>query len=293
MTDFEPIEGTNGGVLKKILVEGKGDAKPTAGDKVQVHYTGTLTADGSKFDSSRDRDGNFEFQLGVGQVIKAWDVGVATMKQGETCILRCTAEFGYGERGSPPKIPANAGLDFEVELLDWAEGSKEPWQMSIQEKMENGEKKRLEGNDKFKSGDFHGAVRAYRAGLIPLQDMYEEAGEETGERQTEDRETGKELTVKLALNLAMARLKTDGEMFSAVKECSLALSLSPDNTKALFRRAQANMRRGELAPAKTDLEHVLSVDAENSEAANELKKVEVAMAKAKKAEKAMYSKMFG
>jgi FKBP-type peptidyl-prolyl cis-trans isomerase len=56
---------------------------------VSVHYSGMLTKDGSKFDSSRDRPGKFDFQVGVGQVIKGWDEGIVTMKKGELCILRC------------------------------------------------------------------------------------------------------------------------------------------------------------------------------------------------------------
>ena len=86
---------------------------------MEVHYVGTLTADSSKFDSSRDRDDTFKFDIGGGQVIKGWDKGVATMKKGEKSILRCTSEYGYGASGSPPNIPGGASLDFEVELFGW------------------------------------------------------------------------------------------------------------------------------------------------------------------------------
>lgn len=53
------------------------------------------------------------------EVIKAWDIGVATMKKGELALLTCKPEYAYGETGSLPKIPANATLEFEVELFDW------------------------------------------------------------------------------------------------------------------------------------------------------------------------------
>jgi FK506-binding protein 4/5 len=81
---------------------------------------GTLL-DGTKFDSSRDRSEPFKFKLGAHQVIKGWDKVVETMKKGEICKVTLKPEYAYGENGSPPKIPANATLVFEIELLSWEE----------------------------------------------------------------------------------------------------------------------------------------------------------------------------
>jgi FK506-binding protein 4/5 len=108
----------DGGVKKTITVAGDGYETPEAGDEVSVHYTGTLL-DGTKFDSSRDRGSPFVFKLGQGAVIKGWDVGVATMTKGQRATLVCAPEYAYGSAGSPPKIPANATLSFDVELLSW------------------------------------------------------------------------------------------------------------------------------------------------------------------------------
>ncbi|KAL5222440.1 hypothetical protein ABZP36_027153 [Zizania latifolia] len=106
------------GLKKKLLKEGEGWETPEVGDEVEVHYTGTLL-DGTKFDSSRDRGTPFKFKLGQGQVIKGWDLGIKTMKKGENSVFTIPAGLAYGESGSPPTIPPNATLQFDVELLSW------------------------------------------------------------------------------------------------------------------------------------------------------------------------------
>jgi FKBP-type peptidyl-prolyl cis-trans isomerase len=107
---------TQSGLQYQDLVIGTG-AEALAGKLVTVHYTGTLQ-DGTKFDSSVDRNQPFTFTLGAGQVIPGWDEGVAGMKVGSKRKLIIPPALAYGEQGYPPVIPANATLTFDVELLD-------------------------------------------------------------------------------------------------------------------------------------------------------------------------------
>ncbi|GAB4235432.1 MAG: hypothetical protein Kow00121_62970 [Elainellaceae cyanobacterium] len=114
-SENQDVTTTSSGLQYVDLVEGSG-ATPQAGQTVFVHYTGTLE-DGTKFDSSRDRNRPFSFRLGAGQVIRGWDEGISTMKVGGQRRLVIPPELGYGARGAGGVIPPNATLIFDVELL--------------------------------------------------------------------------------------------------------------------------------------------------------------------------------
>lgn len=108
-------ETTPSGLQYSIDRPGTGE-RPRPGQIVSVHYTGWLT-NGTKFDSSRDRNQPLEFPIGAGRVIRGWDEGVAAMQIGEKRTLVIPPDLGYGARGAGGVIPPNATLVFAVELL--------------------------------------------------------------------------------------------------------------------------------------------------------------------------------
>ena len=104
------------GVDVLIISFGTGPT-PQFGQKVSVHYTGRLI-DGTKFDSSRDRGLVYKFDIGKGDVIRGWDVGIEKLRKGDRAILTCSPDFAYGAKGVPGIILPNSALIFDVEVIN-------------------------------------------------------------------------------------------------------------------------------------------------------------------------------
>uniref|UniRef100_A0A7C9E4U7 peptidylprolyl isomerase n=1 Tax=Opuntia streptacantha TaxID=393608 RepID=A0A7C9E4U7_OPUST len=109
----------DGGVIKTVVRRAKDNAVAPSEDLplVDVHYEGTLAETGEVFDTTHEDNTVFSFEIGKGTVIKAWDIALRTMKVGEIAKITCKPEYAYGSAGSPPDIPPDATLIFEVELL--------------------------------------------------------------------------------------------------------------------------------------------------------------------------------
>ncbi|GAU47123.1 hypothetical protein TSUD_247450 [Trifolium subterraneum] len=118
MGDAIDLSG-DGGVIKTIVRKSKSDAVAPTEDfpVVDVHYEGTLADTGEVFDTTHEDNTIFSFEVGKGSVIKAWDIAVKTMKVGEIAKIICKPDYAYGSAGSPPDIPPDATLVFEVELV--------------------------------------------------------------------------------------------------------------------------------------------------------------------------------
>ncbi|KAF2209703.1 hypothetical protein CERZMDRAFT_107011 [Cercospora zeae-maydis SCOH1-5] len=110
----------------ETTLSNKCTTKTKVGDKVEMHYRGTLASDGSEFDASYNRNQPLAFTLGKGQVIKGWDEGLQDMCVGDKRKLTIQPEYGYGDRGVGP-IPGGAVLVFETELVKInGKGAEEP-----------------------------------------------------------------------------------------------------------------------------------------------------------------------
>ena len=243
----------DGGVLKKIIKEGDGE-RPSKGDAVKVHYRGTLL-DGTEFDCSYKR-GPLDFKVGTGMVIKGWDLGILSMKVGEKATLTIKSEYGYGSKGSPPKIPGGATLVFDVELVsvgakdeeNGEDDDEDEEELSDEQKLENAKKHKEEGNGFFKSGNLMEALAKYREAVMEIEDIDE----------TEKPEV-KEALKLLNLNIATVTKKME-KWPEVVKATSKALEYEKDNVKALFFRGVANRHLKEFTLATEDLKAAIKLN---------------------------------
>ena len=261
--------------MKKILKEGEGECPPK-GNQVVAHYTGTLK-DGTKFDSSVDRNEPFKFQLGQGMVIKGWDIGFASMKKGEKAVLTITSDYGYGDRGSPPKIPGGATLIFEVELLDFFPKKKEMWEMSPEEKIEEAKKCKDKGNAAYKAKDFDEAAKQYKEGLTYVKDGPEDEA--------------KSLCKSLWGNVSIVLLKKK-DYASVIGYCTNILKMDADNVKALVRRGTAHSRASNFKLATADFVKANELDPKNKTVKKEYKILKSRIKEAKSKAKSVFGNMF-
>lgn len=278
----------DGRLLKQVLVEGDGPC-PTPGKKVEVHYESVVVASGAKIDSSWDQNEPFDFVLGDGDVLEAWDRGVATMRPGELSEFIVDPSLAYGEEGAGDEIPAGATLKFTIELLS---GKKKPEAPKEEGKKVSAEAQKLtrageakdRGNELFKASDFAQAQESYREALNILRGW-------TGS-DLEDLRTRNKLRLSCLLNITQCDLKLE-EFTTAVQHATEALSIEPKNCKALYRRGLAHMSSGGLEEARTDLLEASRLDPQNAEVRSRLAECKRKMAEHQESYKGAFGGMFG
>lgn len=287
-TEVLAEESDGGGLKKEVLAEGSGDFPPD-GFEVVAHYTGRLL-DGTIFDSSVGRGQPFKFVIGKGQVIKGWDRGFATMRKGEKAFLTCGPGYAYGAAGSPPAIPPNATLVFEVELLGYNAKKKQAYEMNAREKLAAAEESKAEGNRAFTSGDVITAWSCYDEGWRVIEWVTPESDYENPFTE-EEKAALKALKVTLKTNAAMCHVKRKAWP-EAAKDATEALKHDAHNAKALFRRGTARAHMGLLEEAKADLAAALAAAPADAGIKAELERVRGLEKAAREREKKAFGGLF-
>jgi peptidylprolyl isomerase len=293
----------DGGVMKCIKSAGNGSGiKPEDGWNIEAHYTGTLESDGSEFDSSRKRNQVFKFALG-GPVIKGWNVGFASMEIGEKALLKCRADYAYGDNPPTPAIPPGATLIFDCELIH-TEKDKNSYTNAEQLEMAKGLK--TEGTTAFTGKDLKTAIEKYMEAEQWLK-LIKPAGTEHDHNEPVDYDEdhghhhhdegapndpifleSRTMLKAIYSNLALCNIKSN-QFTEALSYCNLVLSVDRDNTKALYRHAVACRNLGMFDEAKNSIDYASSLEPENKD----LKREATLIAKAHADAVAKEKKKFG
>jgi peptidylprolyl isomerase len=266
----------DGGVVKVILEEGTGDALPQHNNEVDVNYWGRLE-DGTEFDKNEDQDEPFQFFIGTEEIIKGWNVAVPTMKRGEKARFTIKSDYAYGAAGSPPSIPANATLVFDIKLIDFREREKSKWDYTPEERVPLAKEMKETGNEFFKAKNFEAAEKEYAKALDYLEFVKEP--------EVKDIETA------IRSNLALVYMKLNNHK-EAVKVSQKCIQADPKYIKGYFRLATAFLElkdyRSAMDASKAGIEH----DSANADLREIFKKAQQALKDETTKEKNIYQKMF-
>lgn len=288
--DDEGVEDLlgDGSLLKRILVKGEGPY-PKHGKSVEVHYETTVQSTGCQIDSTYERSEPFDFFLGEGDVLEAWDIGVATMRPGEKSEFTVGPDLAYGEDGAGDDIPPDATMIFVIELLSGKPKAAAPSTQQLpgeEQRLERATQAKERGNALIKSADFEQARAAYEEALSVIQPMRVAQGE------AETVKSRNRLQCSCFLNLALCDLKLE-DFKAATKHASQALELQPCNEKALYRRGFAQLANGDLEAAKADLYEASRLDPQNVEVRKRLEECKAKLTAAASWRKEAFGGIFG
>lgn len=235
------------GVTKVVMREGTGE-QPKDGDRVAVQYEGKLRSNGVRFDSSKNQEKPFEFTIGLGRVIRGWEIGVKSMKVGELSVFTITSEYGYGVQGKQPNIPPDATLVFEIELLEILKGPTKQ-EKAIAKATEECE----QGIVAFREGRLEDALNSFCQGRLTL--MFE--GKDDSDPGYFAPEYG-DIKLRLNRNLAVAYAKKGDYQQSHQYACEV-LDFMPRDAKCLMKKLEAEIHMEKLEEARKTLDKALGV----------------------------------
>mmetsp|Transcript_34068 Transcript_34068/g.59406 ORF Transcript_34068/g.59406 Transcript_34068/m.59406 type:complete len:401 (-) Transcript_34068:1180-2382(-) len=274
----------DGGVLKTVLREGSGEV-PAPGQEVEVHYTGKLE-NGLIFEQSEGRGPAFKFVLGQRKVIRGWDLGIATMKQGERALFVCRSEYAYGKKGFPPMIPPSSTLKFEIELISFKDYDPSTRELTLEERLAKANELKNQGNDLIRQGQFASALNDFY--LQALTWIEADRSEGDAQHAVDLRAT----KAALYSNAAMCQLKSEA-WESCIDYCNKALELQPSNVKVLFRKAQAQFNFKQLEPANQTCQAALALEPNSLEVKTLHAKIQKKIKSIQNKESKMIKAMFG
>lgn len=267
----------DGGIVKYILSEGVGGT-PKSKQQVAIFYTGKLPG-GEVLDSS-DED-PYKFVIGVGEVIRGWDIGIGSMRRGEKARFVIDCKYAYGEKGAPPKIPPNATVELEVELLDFHDKRRPADDLDNDEKESLAEECKVTGNAGFKDKTLNTAVYAYKEGINAIEHILE------SERNTATRK----LWVSLHLNLCIA-LNLLANWAETKRYADRVIAVHADQPKAHYLRGIAEENMSLFYEAIKDLEVALKANPADEKVRLELEAAKKRKQDTHRKEKAAFSKLF-
>ncbi len=269
----------DGKISKTILHKGYG-ASPISGQEVTINYSIKLS-DGTEVDSSQSRGSAMRFAVGAGQVQRFLELIVLTMKKDEQAV--CSVESGeaYGEKGCPPRIPANAALKVEVELVDFESRAKPIMDMTIEEKQKMAEEFKVKGNESFKAKLYKDAIESYKKGIEYVDSILE--GDQPPKTTA--------LWTALSLNMCVC-LNEVGSWGESRKQSQKVVERFPENPKARYLRGIAEKNALMYDEAIEDFNFALKANPTDARIKYELEatreKKNQAEAKGKKAFKKMF-----
>ncbi|XP_065669005.1 inactive peptidyl-prolyl cis-trans isomerase FKBP6 [Hydra vulgaris] len=287
---MEDITGC-GLVLKKIMKQGSGTVIPP-NSLCRVHYNGYIEYSDEPFDSSRLRGKQHQFKLGSGEGIEGWQIAISTMKRGEISRFLLHPTVAFGKMGCPPRIPSNAEVLFEIELISYVDqlasdifqnfSKDEQMKTPFEEIIKVVDSIRLTGNEAFMVKQYNRASSKYSQALRLL--------ENTNLKNENEEKEMKKCALKLYLNISLCDLK-QVRYRKSVKYARKALDIDNKNVKALYRLARSLRCLGEYEESKRQISKAHRLDPRNKEVMQELLELDEEMKKTQKNDQQLSRKM--